>query len=560
MRRAGAMSAPVRPGADHCLGKAGCQNGNFPGPDAAVVAPLHDHDDLALEVRHLGARLCTLTQEVGTIEARQVALDRRLVEFGSLVQGLQEEQYTQSCALERSQKALATGAQRALHKAVAVQQHLEQEDEWQTCLDRVSASGIGQLERRWEARLEEHTRWLMELQSDMAAMSMEALPSKAPASGALTERAARSAAAREAPLATRLTALERAQRTIAVSTRRALHTALVVHQQQRSHEQDDDCGKARLQAPVEECVDVAKPVADLERECKQRFSEQDERLDKILQMVDTLADRVLLQALPDEANCIDDRALARDMREHAGALSELREKLDELEANTYGLASQIQAQQHQQQSTARGLSDMAYNEHYDSERVLVVVENLEQRVDRSLSDVCQRLDFLQEGRDQHRITLRQLSNELPEVSQKLDQLWTQCQYYFPRVKEHDVHFSFFRTSFENHKQHMLDFTGGLERPRAGERCQTALFPTPPPHEATRLSAPAADDRAGGPGPGPGGGLHPGAGPGAAAEGADEGPRAQMLAQVMARLYSDQDWGPPGGAFAGRSLLANAALE
>merc|ERR1719394_1692081 len=76
--------------------------------------------------------------------------------------------------------------------------------------------------------------------------------------------------------------------------------------------------------------------------------------------------------------------------------------------------------------------------------------------------MSQRLDSLQEWRDQQRITLRQIGNELPEVSQKLDQLWAQCQYYFPRVKEHDVHFSFFRTSFETHKQSWLDHADGLE--------------------------------------------------------------------------------------------------
>merc|ERR1711920_1004440 len=79
---------------------------------------------------------------------------------------------------------------------------------------------------------------------------------------------------------------------------------------------------------------------------------------------------------------------------------------------------------------------------------------------------------------------------------KLDELWTQCQYYFPRVKEHDVHFSFFRTSFEAHKQQMLEFTDNVERRRSRSR------------DAGR-------------------GHH-----------AEQNPQARMFAEVLARLHSD----------------------
>jgi len=110
------------------------------------------------------------------------------------------------------------------------------------------------------------------------------------------------------------------------------------------------------------------------------------------------------------------------------------------------------------------------------EFVAVALESLEARVDRNLSEIGQRLDALQDCRDQQRMSLRQLSHQMPEVSNKLDQLWSQCQYYFPRVKEHDVHFSFFRTSFETHKQSMLDYADGLDqrehRASAGGRATT----------------------------------------------------------------------------------------
>merc|ERR1712039_792716 len=136
-------------------------------------------------------------------------------------------------------------------------------------------------------------------------------------------------------------------------------------------------------------------------------------------------------------------------------------------------------------------------------------------MDRSLTEICQRLDNLQDSRDQQRLTLRQMSIQLPEVVQKLDQLWAQCHHYFPRIKEHDVHFSFFRTSFENHKQQMLDLADSLESVRSVQPAMgTESSPTPlGTVENRRMVSAETED-------------------------ADLASRAQMLAQVMERLYAE----------------------
>uniref|UniRef100_A0A7S0AL65 Uncharacterized protein n=2 Tax=Pyrodinium bahamense TaxID=73915 RepID=A0A7S0AL65_9DINO len=358
---------------------------------------------------------------------------------------------------------------------------------------------------------------------------------------------------------------------------------MVVHQQQQSQEPPELCDRDRNTEKAVE--DVGRPIVELEQQCSQRFAEQEERMDKILQMVDTLADRVIQQ------QPLQDESGAPEAGEQHDQVGELREKVEDLEANLYGLAAQVQAQEpHQQQPSSGlfGIEDGSSRERFDGgvsrESFVAAMESLEARVDRNLSEVdrslnevCQRVDSLQEGRDQQRLTLRQMSNELPEVSQKLDQLWAQCQYYFPRVKEHDVHFSFFRTSFENHKQHMLDFTDGLERDRLIDHGSL----TPADAAARSPAAAGGGDRFGlglglglgrgfgSPGTGlagDGGGDRPGHGLGLAAtappascsgvtaaataatapgtNGAsgfcEDGPRARMLAQVMARLYSDRD--------------------
>lgn len=96
------------------------------------------------------------------------------------------------------------------------------------------------------------------------------------------------------------------------------------------------------------------------------------------------------------------------------------------------------------------------------------LERSEARFDKNIIDLQDRLDPIQDFVNQQRLAGWQTSRHMPEIGQKLDQLWAQCQYYFSKVKEHDVHFTFFRNSFESHKQHLLDFSD-LDRPNGSRR-------------------------------------------------------------------------------------------
>jgi len=414
--------------------------------------------ELALDVEHLGSAVRRLSQDVRGIEGRQVLLDRRLVELGSQIQGLQEEQYAQTYALERGQRAVAVGAKRALSTAVALQQQAEQEGEWNKCLEglgldadtesQVVAKQLGDGVAALERKFEEQQRWLSEL-----GRRVEGGTSWHPSGAGSMEQ--------------RLASLEQAHTKLASGTRRALHTALVVHRKQEGHEQEEEFEKL-----------FGDDKESLEQECSQRFSEQDERLDKILRIVDVLTDKVHDTGVSLEAVTRGQLALETGSKSNglhsAAALShdeELREKVDELEANLYGLAAQVQSQTEQQGKVAT-LSLLDHREEQQEqqqrqqqrtmETLTMALECIDARLERGLAESSQRLDLMQESQDEQQLTLRHLTQQLPEVSKRLEQLWAQCQHYFPRVQEQDVHFGFLRSSFEAHKQQMLELTEHLE--------------------------------------------------------------------------------------------------
>eukprot|EP00435_Cladocopium_sp_Y103_P073495 s5_g43.t2 len=152
---------------------------------------------------------------------------------------------------------------------------------------------------------------------------------------------------------------------------------------------------------------------------------------------------------------------------------ELRDKVEELEGNLYGLAAQVQSQvDHRGRVATLRLMDQQQEKHHvrSLEHLELALQALETRLERSLAEVAQKLNVMQDAEDEQQVALRHLAQQLPEVSKRLDQLWAQCQLYFPRLQEQEVHFGFLRASFEAHKQQMLDLTEGLERKSLTRGC------------------------------------------------------------------------------------------
>mmetsp|Transcript_31264 Transcript_31264/g.71386 ORF Transcript_31264/g.71386 Transcript_31264/m.71386 type:complete len:328 (+) Transcript_31264:45-1028(+) len=96
-----------------------------------------------------------------------------------------------------------------------------------------------------------------------------------------------------------------------------------------------------------------------------------------------------------------------------------------------------------------------------------MVHSLEARFDRGITDVSKRVDALYNEKDKHIADVRTLARQVPEVMDRVEQLSTQCEHHFAKVQEYSVHFGFFRTSFEAHRQQVLEAMHQLRQQRGG---------------------------------------------------------------------------------------------
>merc|ERR1712217_968984 len=90
------------------------------------------------------------------------------------------------------------------------------------------------------------------------------------------------------------------------------------------------------------------------------------------------------------------------------------------------------------------------------------MQAIQSRVDRKLDEMNKRLDSSQELRDQQRLQSWQVSKQVPDLNQRLDHLWSQCQIYFSKVKEHDAHIAVMSTRVDEQEQQALE-VGGHQR-------------------------------------------------------------------------------------------------
>jgi len=150
------------------------------------------------------------------------------------------------------------------------------------------------------------------------------------------------------------------------------------------------------------------------------------------------------------------------------AVGDLRDKVEEVEAAVHcSIASHQDLQARHAQHVQRALEAAplaAQRTRQETEGAQAVFsdamhlalqgvqsrfDGVEARLDSSLRDLSERLESLQDVKEQQRLTAWQVSRQGPDVLSRVEQLWSQCQHYFSKVKEHDVHFRFLRKKLEN---------------------------------------------------------------------------------------------------------------
>lgn len=84
--------------------------------------------------------------------------------------------------------------------------------------------------------------------------------------------------------------------------------------------------------------------------------------------------------------------------------------------------------------------------------LMSMMSSMQERVDRSLQDMTTRLDSVFDNSDRrsHSACLKVCKN-IPDINQRIDELWAQCQACASKVKAHDVHLRFLTTHAEEQK-------------------------------------------------------------------------------------------------------------
>jgi len=281
-----------------------------------------------------------------------------------------------------------------------------------------------------------------------------------------------------------------------------------------------------VQQQKQDEAESARASPELERQVAQRLRHQDDRLDKVLKLVDSLTDKVMLAGARPPGSPPPNGAGTRDR-----ATLELKSQVEELEVRVRMISSQTEM-------IASGLPTEGWNH----SSLPPVLESLNARVDRNMSEVSWRLDQLAEQRDQQRLAMRELAGHLPEAEQKVDRLWSQCQASFAKVQEQQVQLGLLRSTVErvdDQLKQLLDPLATNRRPAADFGPSTA-----PAHGACWRAAtggsPAAETVE----------LVSEQHRGGRWEAEDDfRARGQMLAEIMKRLHDNPDSraGSPGGA-------------
>jgi len=261
-------------------------------------------------------------------------------------------------------------------------------------------------------------------------------------------------------------------------------TSLCIWQQQELQESSTidafllgkERGRLALPAPTSRAL-VQDSGANHDRDLQNLVEENRRTLDSVDQYratVDSLQDAVA-RVFP-EVQALRYRVEGSEPCRMGDTIMELRQKIEELGADlqkfemVQDAAAEIcNMQRGTRQARDLGLpagtsvSKIGGGPNILSEAIASMLQDVEARIERNearlerrFGDITEKLTPLQDFVEQQRLATYQVSRQVPDLAKKVDQLWGQCQNYFSKIKEHDIHMGFVRTSMETTKQHALD--------------------------------------------------------------------------------------------------------
>lgn len=414
----------------------------------------------------LSAALNRVQKEVHAVEERQIIADRRVSELSSIMQGLQEEQLEQACSLERGQKTVAMRAKHALHTAAAVQQHVEQSEEMATALDKMRVPPGGwaaDTERRMSLKMEEQRKWLIELTGEVNAMHGQRPAGYVPFATAAHMRVSLNGAQPPLTLTDRVVALERSQKAVTVSAKRALHTALVVNQQQKAMEEEGEILK---------CLGGG-PLAELEEQWKSRYDDQNESINRLIDMVQELNDMTGKGLTGGRSGSVSrgssrERSTSRSspmnrLMGGGGTSDSIQVQLDTLAKKVEDMESHFKngTSSHESVSRTRDITKTTLRSETTLNSVCdgsLTLQHLDRKIEKMVSELTERIGSLQATSNTQALSIRSITQQLPDIKAKLDQSWSHTLQLLERVREHDVRFELVRSTIEGQKQDLLDIS------------------------------------------------------------------------------------------------------
>jgi len=228
-------------------------------------------------------------------------------------------------------------------------------------------------------------------------------------------------------------------------------------------------------------------ASELDQQWAATITKQDARIERLIDMVDSLADKFRsLNGSEALQNALTTAKVSKGLTSNGepvspaghGATSNvkeeirsLREQVDEMESKmdsnfTYLFSANTRLM------CNPALANVAIGSGPPSDVIGMDVEGNDSH--HEFNKLSDKMDALQEARDGHHLSLIQVQRQVSDNTHRIESLEGKCHDYFPRIKELALKQTLFQKKFESHQEYIREAMDGIAR---GEPCILPLFPS-----------------------------------------------------------------------------------